>query len=585
MALRLSRPSDDAPDQSKRTSERIDVRAQACLAAGDLKGYRELFAHVAEIEDPHRRYQARRTLIEQGLGAASRTPSKDVPGLFLAVARSAVELLEAEPREPVLLNYAGVALYELGALDAAEALFRACRRLDDTVAHVESNLREIARRRRAGAGGVPKLPAPVRTELKPLAARAKACAKAAKPATGLTLSLCMIVKDEEEMLPRCLAAAKPAVDEMIVVDTGSTDRTVEIAESFGARILHHEWTGDFAAARNVSLEAATGDWIVWLDADEVLVAEDADKLRKLAGQTWREAFYLVETNFTGDIEDGTAVTHNALRLFRNRPEYRLSGRLHEQMAHNLPGYLAERVAHTQVRIEHYGYLGVVRESKDKARRNLELLEMQSAEGVDTAFHKFNLGSEYLALGEFEKARDHLVRAWKEMESEPNRATYPYVPSLASRAVIALRETGHLDEAHRQADDGLEVFPGFTDLVYHQANIAKERGDVDSARALFRRCLEMGDAPSKYSAIVGCGSYMALMALAAIADREEQQDLLTRCLDEHPAFYGPVLPLATAMLQNGSEPAEVVAAIESRVATPTATVRFMLGTALYEAGAA
>src|SRR3954470_20726425 len=145
MALRLSRPSDDAPDHSRRTSERIDVRAQACLAAGDLKGYRELFAHVAGIEDPHRRYQARRTLIEQGLGAARSTPPKDVPALFLAVARSAVELLEAEPGDPALLNHAGGARDDLGSRDAAEARFRACRRRDDTVAHVESNLREIAR--------------------------------------------------------------------------------------------------------------------------------------------------------------------------------------------------------------------------------------------------------------------------------------------------------------------------------------------------------------------------------------------------------------------------------------------------------
>src|SRR5436305_3862472 len=187
MALRLS-SSADAPETNRRTSQRIDVRAQACLAAGDLKGYRELFSHVVGIEDEHRRYQARRTLIEQGLGAAATTASKDLPALFLAIARSAVELLEEEPREPVLLNYAGVAFYELGSLDAAESLFRACRRLDDTVAHVERNLQEIARRRRGGTATLPNLPAPVRAALKPLAARAKDCAKSAKPATGLTLS-------------------------------------------------------------------------------------------------------------------------------------------------------------------------------------------------------------------------------------------------------------------------------------------------------------------------------------------------------------------------------------------------------------
>src|SRR3954464_12464875 len=217
MALRLSRPADASTQDSTRSAQRLDARAKACLVAGDLNGYRELFAQTASVEDPHRRYQARRTLVEQGLAAASKTAAKDVPALFLTVARCACELLEEEPREPVLLTYAGVALYELGSLDAAEKLFKACRRLDDTVAHVEGNLIEIARRRRPRQGAVPNLPAPVRAALKPLAERAKQVAKKAKPATGLTLSLCMIVKDEEEMLPRCLASVKPAVDEIIIV--------------------------------------------------------------------------------------------------------------------------------------------------------------------------------------------------------------------------------------------------------------------------------------------------------------------------------------------------------------------------------
>jgi glycosyltransferase involved in cell wall biosynthesis len=583
MALRLS-PSADAPETSKRTSERIDARAQACLAAGDRKGYRELFAHVAEIEDQHRRYQARRALIEQGLGAAATTPGKDLPALFLTVARSAVELLEAEPREPVLLNYAGVAFYELGSLDAAEALFRACRRLDDTVAHVESNLREIAGRRRGGAAVV-NLPAPVRAALKPLAERARECAKGAKPATGLTLSLCMIVKDEEEMLPRCLAAVKPAVDEMIVVDTGSSDRTVEIAESFGARVIHHEWNGSFSDARNVSLEAATGDWVIYLDADEVLVDEDAAGLRALTGRVWREAFSLVETNYTGDIEDGTAMTHNALRIFRNRPEYRFKGRLHEQMAYALPGYLSERLEYTQLRIEHYGYLGVVRDSKDKSRRNLELLERQVAEGMESAFQSFNLGSEHLALGELETAVDHFEKSWRMLETDPGRTVYPYVPTLANRFVTALREIGRADEADRKADEGLALFEGYTDLVFQKGWIARSRGDDASARALFERCLEMGDAPSRYSSVVGSGTYLPLIALAQLTTGPEAEALLARCVDEHPGFLGAVHPYATAMLANGREPADVVATIEERVEKLTTSARFMLGIALYEAGAA
>ena len=85
----------------------------------------------------------------------------------------------------------------------------------------------------------------------------------------------MIVKNEEEMLPGCLEAVRDAVDEMVIVDTGSSDRTVEIAESFGAKVVHFPWNGSFADARNCSLDHATGDWVLYLDADEHLVPEDA----------------------------------------------------------------------------------------------------------------------------------------------------------------------------------------------------------------------------------------------------------------------------------------------------------------------
>ena len=116
----------------------------------------------------------------------------------------------------------------------------------------------------------------------------------------------MIVKDEEEMLPDCLASCADGVDEMVIVDTGSTDRTVEIAESFGATVLHFAWNGSFSDARNHGVEAATGTHILWLDADERLEDGDAAGLRELAAQPWREAHWLVETNFTGQEEVGTA---------------------------------------------------------------------------------------------------------------------------------------------------------------------------------------------------------------------------------------------------------------------------------------
>jgi len=94
------------------------------------------------------------------------------------------------------------------------------------------------------------------------------------------LSLCLIARDEESLLQGCLESVKDVVDEMIVVDTGSTDRTVEVAEAAGARVIHYTWSDDFAAARNVSLQACSGDWVLVLDADERLAPGAGEILRK-----------------------------------------------------------------------------------------------------------------------------------------------------------------------------------------------------------------------------------------------------------------------------------------------------------------
>lgn len=97
----------------------------------------------------------------------------------------------------------------------------------------------------------------------------------------VTISLCMIVKDEEAVLKRCLESAKEIADEMIVVDTGSRDQTREIAEKEGARVYQFPWIDDFAAARNFSFSQAVMDYCLWLDADDVLLPEDRRRLQKL----------------------------------------------------------------------------------------------------------------------------------------------------------------------------------------------------------------------------------------------------------------------------------------------------------------
>ena len=147
--------------------------------------------------------------------------------------------------------------------------------------------------------------------------------------TPQRLSLCMIMRDEEEHLARCLESVQGVVDEIVIVDTGSVDRSIEIAESFGARVLHEEWNGDFAGPRNTGIDAATGDWILVLDADEELV--DGAKVRDLLHDESMEGYCLREVNFIGEERGIESVVNSAFRIFRNRPAHRYSGALHEQI--------------------------------------------------------------------------------------------------------------------------------------------------------------------------------------------------------------------------------------------------------------
>jgi tetratricopeptide (TPR) repeat protein len=588
MALRLtgktlqsSAPA-ATPGQSIVSAESLVFQARTALGTGDVATFSGLFATAGELTDPQRRFHAKLALIDAGMGVTAQASEGMATRTYVAVAGAALDMLEDTPSEPTILNLAGVALYELWSLDAAQALFRAARRLDPSLPNVEGNLDEVGRRKRAG-----RRTRPLHAAVPGLARRATSVANRAKPATGLTLSLCMIVRDEEQMLPRCLAAVAPAVDEIVIVDTGSTDATVEIAKSFGAKVIEFPWTGSFSEARNVSFEAATGDWVMYLDADEVLVAEDVEQLRALTAQTWREAFYLVETSYTGELGDGGAIVNNALRVFRNRPEYRFKDRLHEQIAHTLPTYIPGRVEQTPVRITHYGYLGSVRDAKEKSQRNIELLRKQAAESPKTPFLHFNLGSEYIVVGNLNAAIDELKTARSLIGAEGNLTRAEYVPSLFTRLVMVLRMSGKLVEADRTAAEGLELFPQFTDLVLAQARIAQAQGDTDKAVRLFDRALEMGEAPARYGPMVGSGTFLARLALAELhlelGEVTEARTALQWCVDNHPEFLAVAAPYTSALLRDGVAPGDVAAELDKLDALP-AGVRVAVATVLRNGGA-
>jgi glycosyltransferase involved in cell wall biosynthesis len=211
------------------------------------------------------------------------------------------------------------------------------------------------------------------------------------------VSLCLIVRNEEATLGACLASAAGLVDEVIVVDTGSTDRTRDVAARMGARVVEFAWCDDFAAAPNESIRQATGDWIFWLDADERLDADNRRKVAELfAGLGREQAAYLMQQLSATEDPHGSHLAVDQVRLFRRDPALRWRYRVHEQilLAIRAAGHEVRR---TDIVIAHAGYEDAAASAR-KLRRNQALLEREVADLPDDPIPLYQLGLVYQQLG-------------------------------------------------------------------------------------------------------------------------------------------------------------------------------------------
>jgi len=319
-------------------------------------------------------------------------------------------------------------------------------------------------------------------------------------ARGTSISLCMIAKNEAKDLPRCLASLKPVVDEIVVCDTGSSDGTREIAEAFGARVVTHAWTGDFSAARNCSLAAATGAWVLVMDADEVISPFDYEALRELVGGSRgaATAYTLTTRNYTNKLvekwqeHDGRYPLEEAgrgwmpsdkVRLFPNRPEIRFENAIHEMVEPALDRLKVPYPPAPGVVVHHYGYLDDERQENKKtlyyeigvkklaesggSPKAIVELAIQAAgigryeEAIglwkraleynpESALAYFNLGYANLCTGRYEDAYDATKRALElQGDYREARANLALIDIFRGRHLAALEQ---LDEQAANRDD-------------------------------------------------------------------------------------------------------------------------------------
>jgi glycosyltransferase involved in cell wall biosynthesis len=290
------------------------------------------------------------------------------------------------------------------------------------------------------------------------------------------LSAALIVRDEERLLDGCLRSIAGLVDEVVVVDTGSTDRSREIARERGARVVDFPWCGDFAAARNHGLDLARGAWILYIDADERVSAGERQDLEPLLRDPHLAACTVRFRPITG------FTRYREQRLFRNRPDLRFAGVIHETHVPALYDLCVREglgVAHSSVAIDHLGYDG---DLAHKHRRNLPLLRARLARDPTHVYSWCHLGVTLLGMGDAPAAEDAWWQAVSVVRAKTVRSiadSGAYVDLIRSLLLRGEDPTALLDEA-------LGWFPDNFTLQWLRARGLVDREQFAAALPLLER---------------------------------------------------------------------------------------------------
>lgn len=305
------------------------------------------------------------------------------------------------------------------------------------------------------------------------------------------ISQCMIVKNEEANIERALSWGRGIAWEQIVVDTGSTDQTVELAESLGARIYDFQWRDDFAAAKNFAISKAEGDWIAFLDADEFFSQEDAAALSALLEKLQASDAEAVATawmNLNEKGEPGTVATQ--IRIFRNKSALRYKRRIHEQLLAD-EGKRKMRVVDMtkELTIIHTGYCGEAHARKKADNRNLRLIRKELEDDPGSYEMLGYLGDEYSAMGNFKEAS----RCYREaIEAMPDRLDELDLRSAATflnYLQLLLRNGTPDEEIDRVYQKAVYLLPGEADFDYLTGRHFAVKGEYTGAVQRLKMALE------------------------------------------------------------------------------------------------
>lgn len=387
-----------------------------------------------------------------------------------------------------LLNAYGVALLERGLPDKAERVLQEAMRLKSDYDSTYINLSILYRSR--GDEKKAEEMENLGKNLLPKEASSSAVHEETDDSSGgASISVCMIVKNEEFFLPRCLKSIRNVADEIILVDTGSEDLTVEIAREFGCRIYHFPWQGDFSSARNESLRYATKDWIFIIDADEELPKGEDQKIRYFVGKPDHDIISI--SVYSKSLETGSVSSFlPSVRLFKRELGLQFEGIVHNRL--NIK--LDTEVSRCNVKLYHYGYDISRDKLENKLARSKALLEKQIEENPDDIFAHFNMAQLLRGTKDaFTEATNRLiVQHAEKVVNHPEAGTDKYFGQYvmahhqAANAYFNLKEYAKCEQFCRKA---VELKPDYLDPLLSLGNTYCAINRFIEARKYYQLYLE------------------------------------------------------------------------------------------------
>lgn len=356
----------------------------------------------------------------------------------------------------------------------------------------------------------------------------------------------MIVRNEEQFLEGCLESIKDVVDEIVIVDTGSTDRSREIAARYGAKVFDFPWCDDFAAARNEALEKCRGEWILYIDADERLRPASRDEVRRILSDR-RNAAYTVRFHPIGGY-----TAYREYRIFMNDPRIRFESAIHETMYNSLLAAAEEDglgIGDCPLAIDHTGYDG---DLMHKHRRNLPLLVKQIERNPSRMYLRWQLGVAQKGLGDVAGAE----KTWMEaIEITRRKKEVMHDDSHAYYEMICL-ENDRGGDPSALLDEALSLFPDNYLLIWTRALVLTRSHRFAEAAEILKGLVSIDpetlvDGPLSYnSKIFGWLSYApladCLFQLSDLRESERYYSLASGC-DPGNAEYITKLKFVRALL--------------------------------------